>query len=216
MKRNKIYILLFVAVFLVVGCVFNYVRNIHKSQIASTVSTGTPQPTITHATTTQPEISWVTYANTEYGYSIKHPDDAVIQPVAEEERLPIERSGYIEMGGDNISIRIGVWQIEPKKQNTEFPQNDMLAALDLKSFAETLRKKEDDHNPEFPNKKVGELEETRFAGYKAYAVSVTGYTTYDGEHRIIYFDGKTNRFVITYSLNGDLSERIIDTFQLTR
>ena len=176
-----------------------------------------PLSQVAPATTTQTQESWVAYINSEYHYLVKYPDNAVIQPAEEEERLPVEQSYNIEINMREGRAQIRAWIKVPEKQNVEFPEINRLAALDLKSFAQNLRDKEDDHNPNFPNKKVGELQETTFVGYKAYAVSVTGYSDGAGgnSYRVVYFDGKNTRFVITYSLNGDLSKRIIDTFQFT-
>ncbi len=126
----------------------------------------------------------------------------------EEERLPVEQSANVYIGTLGINIS------EFKFNDARYPET----SLDLKSFAEALRKKEDIYNPTVPKKKVSELEEITFAGYKAYTITVSakGNINDGASSRVIYFDGKNNRFVITYSLNGDLSKRVIDTFRFTR
>ncbi len=216
MKLTKIHIFLSLGFILLASILLISFRKtpsgITQMPITST-STG-PAPSVAPASSTQPQVTWSTYTNKAYNYTLQYADNMLLPPVAEEERLPVEQSADIQGGG----FEIKVWHTYASKQDLEFPENNILAKLDLKSFAEALRKKEDVYNQTVPDKKVSELEEIIFAGYKAYTVTVSpkGNINDGSSSRVIYFDGKNNRFVVTYSLNGDLSKRVIDTFRFTK
>lgn len=169
------------------------------------------------------QSEWKTYTNIKYGYALQYPRSVYIQPKQEEERLPVEESFSIEMGVSGgvplVGIVITAWKpytYKPlDKVATEF---NRITSLDLKSFSETLRQQEaDDKNSNFPNKKVGVLEEVNFAGQKAYAVTITGYMDGHGSDtfRRIYLDGGSYKLILQFSLRGDLSTQIINTFKFS-
>ncbi|OHA83000.1 MAG: hypothetical protein A2937_02230 [Candidatus Yonathbacteria bacterium RIFCSPLOWO2_01_FULL_47_33b] len=171
---------------------------------------------------TMAQAKWNVYINTKYGYTLQYPQSVYLQPKQEEERLPTEESSSIEMGRRgtaDVGIQISAWtpytyQVTDK---TALEYN-RIANLDLKPFAETLRKKfVDDKNPNFPNKNIGGLEEINFSGHKAYAATVTGYMDGYGSDtfRYIYLDGGSHKLVLQYSLKGDLSKQVIDSFKFT-
>lgn len=170
------------------------------------------------------QSDWKTYTNTKYGYVLQYPQNVYVQPRLEEERLPAEESSSIEMGVSGgvpaVGIVITAWRsytYKPlDKAATEF---NRIVSLDLKSFSETLRQQEvDNKNSNFPNKKVGPLEEINFSGQKAYAVTISGYMDGHGSDtfRRIYLDDGNYKLVLQYSLKGDLSRQIINTFKFVR
>lgn len=184
-------------------------------QIATTTITSTTQ------TTTEPEERWASYTNTTYGYTLKYPSSVTPSAVAPEERLPVEQSFFVVIDGEHHGA-ITIFARKAFTYNGIAPdalEQNRIANLDIKSFAETLWQKEVSVvNPNFPNRKVGKLEEITFANHKAYAMTVTGYTDNNGSaaFRTIYLDAGTHKLVIQYPLKDDIFKRIIDTFQLTR
>lgn len=168
--------------------------------------------------------TWESYVNVKYGYTLEHPREAHLQPVYEEERSSVEESSSVEMGVrggvPSVGIRITVWA--PYAYQTSDPaalEYNRITRLDLKSFAGTqIQKFIDEKNPNFPNKKIEALEEITFAENKAYAAIVTGYMDGHGSDtfRYIYLSHNNNKIVIQYSLEGDLSKQIIDTFSVVK
>ena len=174
-----------------------------------------------NATTTQ--VKWKVYANTKYGYTLQYPESVYLQVTQDMDPFSVEGSASIEMGvrgTADVGIQITAWApyIYQTTDKTVLEHN-RIVRLNLRSFAETLRKKfADDKNPNFPNKKIIELEEINFAGQKAYAATVTGYTDGYGSDafRYVYLDRGNYKLVLQYSLKGDLSKQIIDTFKFTK
>lgn len=172
------------------------------------------------ATTTQ-QVRWNTYTNTKYGYTLLFPKGSLLGLVQEAEGVPVEESMMIEIGMPGgvppVGVQITVWEPYTYQTTDKIAlEHNRIARLDLKSFSETLRQKfVDDKNPNFPNKKIGDLEETTFAGHKAYAATVTGYTDSRSSDtfRYIYVENGTYKLVVQYSLKGDLSKQIVDTFK---
>lgn len=173
-------------------------------------------------TGTSQEI-WVDYINTKYGYALKHPKDVYVQRVSDMDLAIIEESPSVEMGERgtaDVGIRITVWEPYAYQATDKAAlEYNRIARLDLKSFSQTLRNQfEDDKNQNFPNKKISELEEVTFGGHEAHAATVSGYT--DGltgdTFKYIYVNSGANNMVIQYSLKGDLSKQIIDTFKFTK
>lgn len=208
-------LLALIALLLIGGGTYVYVQKNQTNQSATTQTS-----------------DWKTYTNTQYGYTLNYPEDVLLQPVAEEERLPATESGSIIMGlGGTSGVRVGIyaWVSVPigvndvKNPNYEINkgiiENNRIIKLDLKSFSEALRQRAvDDKNSSLPNKNVGGLEEITFAGRTAYAVTVSGYSGGYGfstgePFRYIYLDDGNHKFVLQYSLKGDLSKQIIDTFK---
>lgn len=213
MQISKIHIFLALGAILLSGIVLACLRNASSgiAQIPPTSTATDSLPLTAPASTTQLQVAWLSYTNTKYNYTFQYPQNVIIQPIAEEERMPVEQSADIEGGG----VEIKIWHKYANKENLEFPKNNILAALDLQSFAESLRKKEDIYNHTVPSKRVSALEETTFAGYKAYSITVTvNSDSHDISSKVIYFDGKNSRFVIKYLLNNDVSKHMIDSFQL--
>lgn len=221
-------LLALIAVLLVGGGAYAYMQNKQASQPAVTDSTAT-------ATSTTDTASWQTYTNTQYGYTLNYPEDVLLQPVAEEERLPVTESGSIVMGlGGTSGVRVGIyaWVSVPVGINTvDNPnyeinkgtiENNQIIKLDLRSFSKALRQRVvDDKNSSLPNKNIGELEEIIFAGRTAYAVTVSGYSGGYGfstgdPFKYIYLDDGNHKFVLQYSLKGGLSKQIIETFKFTQ
>ncbi len=170
----------------------------------------------TGSATTTAQANWLTYTNTKYSYALQYQKNGIIQPLAEEERLPIEESGAVGISIPGLAGGIEIIALVPY-YGTSTPSNPFNESVkgDLLTFAQVSRQKfVDDKNPNFPNKKIGDLEEITFAGHKAYAATVTGYTDSHGSDtfRYIYVENGNYKFVIQYSLKGNLSKQIIDTF----
>jgi len=209
-------ITIFVAIIIVVGSMALFARYRNTASLKEGVKS------VETATTTV-QAKWNVYINTKYGYTLQYPQSVYIQPKQEEERLPTEESASIEMGvrgTADVGIQIAAW-IPYTYQTTDkiALEHNRIIHLDLKSFSEILRQKEaDDKNSNFPKKKVGALEEINFAGQKAYAVTITGYMDGYGSDtfRRIYLDGESYKLVLQFSLKGELSEQIIDTFKFIK
>ncbi len=178
----------------------------------------------TGTATTTTQTKWKVYTNTKYGYTLQYPGIVYFQPKQEEERLPVEESSSIEMGVPGgvplVGIVITAWAPYTYQTTDKTAlEYNRITRLDLKSFAETLRQRFlDDKNSNFPNKKIEALEEITFAGNKAYATTVTGYMDGYGSDtfRYIYLDSGNYKFVLQYSLKGDLSKQIIGTFKFAK
>lgn len=168
------------------------------------------------------QTKWNTYTNTKYGYTVSYPN--IVQLQANEENIiSSPESQKIELnlrGISNVGIEITIWApYTYQTTDKNALEYNRITRLDLKSFSETLRQKFiDDRNDNFPNKKIGEIEEVIFAGRRAYTATVTGYTDGRGSDtfKYIYTNNGVNNIVIQYSLQGDLSKKIIDTFTFTR
>lgn len=178
----------------------------------------------TGTATTTAQVKWKVYTNTKYGYTLQYPGIVYLQPKQEEERLPVEESSSIEMGVPGgvplVGIVITAWAPYASQTTDKTAlEYNRITRLDLKSFAGALRQKFiDDKNSSFPNKNIGALEEINFAGHKAYTATVTGYMDGYGSDtfRYIYLDGGDSKLVLQFSLKGDLSKQIIDTFKFIK
>lgn len=174
-----------------------------------------------NATTTQ--VKWKVYVNTKYGYTLQYPESVYLQVTQDMDPFSVEESASIEMGvrgTADVGIQITAWAPYTYQTTDKTAlEYNRIARLDLKSFSETLRQKEiDDKNPNFPEKRVSALEEISLAGHRAYSVIVSGYTDGRGSDtfKYIYINNGTNNLVIQYSLKGDLSKEIINSFKFTK
>ncbi len=215
MNKKKVFIFSVIIITTVVGLYFSINKKNYENR-------NTTELVLT------PVSDWLLYTNTKYNYVLKYPKNIYIQPVFEEERLPVEESSSIEIfspGSKDGGIRILTWELYTyktvDKESLDYnKEHNRITSLDLKSFSEIMRQKEvDDKNPNFPNKTVSELKEIDFAGQKAYEVTVSGYPDSLGsEHfkRIYLNDGNDKKIILQYSLDGNLSKQIIDTFGFTK
>lgn len=165
---------------------------------------------------------WETYKNTSNHYKIKYPQDGGVQQVEEEERGFLEESMRIIVHGpDSATVGITAWNL-PRFRAIDESDAEFIRtlSLDIKSFAEIARQKEiGDKNPNFPNKKVGELQEIEFANQKAFLYTVTG--SMDGyghsDDNYLFLENNHIKYAIYYSADyrvATSSRSIVDTFEL--
>lgn len=160
------------------------------------------------------DASWKKYTNTAYNYTIQHPTDTTVTTLYDNRAT--ENSDAIEVKGPDATdyLTSTIWTPQPNGD-----ERGRIAALLHKSFAQTMRMKEvNATDPNYPNKKVGELEEFFFAGYRAYAITVTGTTDGHGNDTIkyVYLDSGIYKLVLAYPLNNGVIETISKTFKFTK
>lgn len=160
------------------------------------------------------DASWGKYMNTAYNYTLRYPTDTTITSALI--TSAVENSAAIVVTGPEPTDYLTVTAWVPQPNGDE---RGRIAALLHKSFAQTMRMKEvNTPDPNHSNKKVGELEEFFFAGYRAYAITVTGTADGHGNDTIkyVYLDSGSYKLVLAYPLNDGVIETISKTFKFTK
>ncbi|MEK7604597.1 MAG: hypothetical protein AAB442_02275 [Patescibacteria group bacterium] len=158
---------------------------------------------------------WETYTNTEFHYTFTHPKSVEVWPSAEEERLPVAESGWIETRSALINVK-GATSLVTDEDVFISVSVVLNSPHDLKTFAESeYQKQVGDKNPNFPQRHVGSLDEILFAEHIAYTTTITNYPDGHGSDtfRLIYVNNGGTNFVIQYPLIGTIAKQIVDTFK---
>ena len=157
---------------------------------------------------------WSKYENPTYGYLFRYPSSSKVQTI----QLDTQPKNTIttEVSGPeaNDYVTFTTWVKQPDGDGY-----GRLATAPIKTFAQAMRMKEvNTVNETYPNKRVGDLEELFFAGYRGYTVTVNNSSDGHGSSNIryVYLDAAQLKIVIQYSLNGPNAETIAKTFRFTR
>ncbi|MDO8604420.1 MAG: hypothetical protein Q7K40_03425 [bacterium] len=206
------------------------------------------------AASSTPMSEWKAFVNTEYGYSIlmsQKDSFGSFGGYSSEDMSKKPIVYLIKAGGiGHIAIRAEVISQQTEKEMAE--QQKKLFALDLKSYAEAVRNFQLNNIPylefgvteqisqkdlsmvnfpSFPNKKVQELKEIKFAGANAYEFIVEGMRGLflgppDGhggyvlspdlpQKYIILENLRGQKMIIYYTMNTD-TENMVKSIKLTR
>ncbi len=160
------------------------------------------------------DTSWSMYNNTTYNYLFRYPAAAKVQTIQLETQPKNTITTEVAGPESNDYITFTTWIKQPNGDGY-----GRLATLPIETFAQAMRMKEiNTVDQSYPNKKVSNVEELFFAGYRGLAMTVTNSTDGHGSSNIryIFLDTATYKMVIQYSLNGQNAGTIGKTFRFTK
>jgi hypothetical protein len=181
------------------------------------------------ATSGLPSINWNVYNNTVHGYRVSYPSVVTIAPITEIDSRSLDKVDDLEffLPGKITALFVTVSTQYANAPEAIATERATLISLPLRQFAETLRQYQiTDKNPAVLGKQIGNLQETDFAGQKAYSFTLTksfslglagGYALADGTmYNYILTENKNGeKFIIHYPIGDSLSEQMKDSFVFT-
>ncbi len=165
------------------------------------------QPVIESSPEQDPmSVEWKVYENTAYRYRLKYPVTMSVGLAQEMDPSSEQKSRWIQVTGSGVYVEVFTEKVSSDSQ------------AEIRSFAEKARQKErSDVNENYPEKKVSDLQEVSFAQQQVFVYTVTG--SGDGyghnSHKYLYLGHQGSVIVVHYPINENLSQAIIDTFELT-
>lgn len=160
------------------------------------------------------DTAWSKYDNTTYNYLFRYPAAAKVQTIQLDTQPKNTLTTEVSGPDAHDYVTFTTWVKQPNGDGY-----GRLATLPISTFAQAMRMKEvNTTDPSYPNKKVGNLEEMFFAGYRGFAMTINNYTDGHGSSdiRSIYLDTTTYKMVIQYSLSGPNAGIISKTFRFTK
>lgn len=166
------------------------------------------------SSTNTPPTNWNVYENTAYGYRFSYPSNMEVARVQDMDPRPITEVDdiYVSREGSELFVTIATGS---------------LVALDIKSFAESVRQNQiNNKNPNIKNKQVDELKTISFANKTAYSFTLSGGfitgalgTTeygFEGTHNYIITENNAGeKIILHYPIEDSLSEQIKNSFEFT-
>jgi hypothetical protein len=222
----KILIFTVLGLAIIAGSVFVGIQ-IGKSQTPSQQSnavqpTSSPTQTVVNSTaqpttipTNKPTIDWKIYANTKYGYSLKHPNDYLVG------YADVRIGTFNKSNGNEDQVDFLPSEVE------EFNNFLQIQVSDLKSYNKSLTEVIDgiyqQQKSHIQTTDISSVAKSKFVGYDDYEYTFSGQAFYtlswggtvkSGKYKAIFFQKDGNIYSF-YLKDTDIFNQILSTFKFT-